>query len=117
VVRAIGGDDVEGGRGEVVGAATVPMRRACCGEVRGSGVTVTAPPPTLQSTVELSGRVVGQHELAPTTVARDRPRSCGVAERRTDDRDSGPGAGRSGLDRGRADLPGVRWDVEASSPT
>jgi hypothetical protein len=31
VVCAIGGDDVEGGPGEFVGAVTVPMGRACCG--------------------------------------------------------------------------------------
>ena len=68
---------------------------------------MTAPQPDVPSTVELSGRVVGQHELAPATAARDRPRSCVVAKQRTDDRDIGPGAGRSGPDRGRADLPGM----------
>ena len=45
MVCAIGDDDGEGGPGEFVGAVTVPVRRACCGEVEGGGVTVTAPQP------------------------------------------------------------------------
>jgi hypothetical protein len=64
-VCVIGGDDGGGGPGEFVGAVTVPVWRVCCGWVGGSGVVVAAPQPEVQSTVGLSGRVVGLHELGP----------------------------------------------------
>jgi hypothetical protein len=60
-----------------------------------------------------SGRVVGQHESAPTGAGRGRSRSCAGTKRQAGDRDRGPRVDRGGPGRGQAGGPGMRRDAAA----